>query len=114
MNPQDIKRGGGDQPWEAENMIYSPEEYDMYYDLLEKEIEANPDKFGDEDELDDHLEDQEIVDSYNKIKEGAPEITPQQLAALIPKMMEFMASKVGGGEPNDDKLNALNSIQNME
>jgi len=107
--PVEQDRGAGD--WEAQNMIYSPEEYDMFYDLLEDELEEDDGSFENDEMIDDLLDDQEIVDAYNEIKEGAPNITPEQLAQIIPKIAQLVEGKMGGApEEAEGKMAALNSI----
>lgn len=86
-----------------QNVTYPEKEYRQFGKML---IDANP-------KLDDMLEDQQVVDMYNQIKDQLPTITMEQLGQMIPRMVNDIFSKLKQAptEGREDKLAALNAMR---
>jgi len=92
---------------EIQNVIYPEEEYRAFGQLF---IDLDP-------IFDEELEDQQVVDAYNEIKNATPEITMDQLKMIVPQIAAQMKQKMGleeldveaeSGKP--DRLDTLKSM----
>lgn len=70
---------------ELTNTFYPEEEYRAFGQLF---IQLDP-------AFEDGMEDQDVIDAYNKIKEATPEITMDQLAKVVPRIASDMDRKKG-------------------
>jgi hypothetical protein len=56
------------------------------------------------------LEDQDVINIYNEIKDKDPSITLDQIIPLLPQIVPQIVDKATPGEVDQNKLNALESI----
>lgn len=92
------------QPQGSPEKIYPPEEYQAFAQLF---MDLDP-------RVAEDLNEQSIVEAYNKIKEAAPAITMEQLGRIVPQMAQQMQAKMGDVKQEgqqDAKLAALGSVQ---
>lgn len=84
-------------------IIYPEEEYYAFAQLF---IDLDP-------AFEEELEEDTVIEAYNKIKQSSPEITMEQLAAIVPKMANMMKEKMGDVQQEgqqEGKLAALASV----
>lgn len=83
-----------------QNVIHPEQEYKAFGQAL---IRADP-------RMDDILEDQDVINIYNEIKDKDPSITLDQIIPLLPQIVPQIVEKASPGEVDQNKLNALESI----
>lgn len=83
-----------------QNVIHPEQEYQSFGQAL---IQADP-------RMDDMLEDQDVINIYNEIKDKDPSITLDQIIPLLPQIVPQIVDKATPGEVDQNKLNALESI----
>jgi len=87
---------------EYQNVIYTEKEYREFGKVL---IDTMP-------ELDDELEDQDVINMYNQIRQQEPSATHEEIIKTTPKIVlkikEEMEKRLGKG--SDENLAALNML----
>ena len=57
--------------------------------------------------------DQELLDTWQIIKQKSPEITPQQVAPMLSQIAAQVKTKMNPGNPIPDQNNKLNTLASM-
>lgn len=83
-----------------QNVIHPEQEYQAFGQAL---LQSDP-------RMDDMLEDQDVINIYNEIKDKDPSITLDQIIPLLPQLVPQIVEKASPGEVDQNKLNALESI----
>ena len=94
---ENVKQGRPD-------LIYPEKEYWDFYQIF---LDLDP-------ALAEELEEADVIEAYNKVKAASPDITMEQLSGIVPELAATMKEKMGTGEGSEEKIAALNSIQEME